>query len=174
MLLSVLINKTIERGKKLKNGIGNGLKTREVILLMKIVMVGQIVKRESLIKTLNYSWNLKELLMNQMKNSWRLYRIMIFVVEEITQLKVCLEEDKIAIDTLKKQLIKKEKHSEKLECEIVNLRKELEKIEILNLRFAKGSETLDEIIKVQHSPLMKIGLGYSGEKSETENPSTIT
>ena len=37
------------------------------------------------------------------------------------------ERKKIAIDTLKNQLIEKEKHNEKLECEIVSLRKELEK-----------------------------------------------
>lgn len=52
----------------------------------------------------------------------------IFFFEEITQLKICLEENKVAIDTLKHQLIEKEKHNEKLECEVVSLRKELEKI----------------------------------------------
>ena len=56
----------------------------------------------------------------------------------------------------------KEKHNEKLECEIVSLRKEIEKMKILNIRFAKGFETLDEIIKVQRSPLLKTGLGYIG------------
>ena len=43
-------------------------------------------------------------------------------LEEINQLKICLEENKISIDTLKNQLIEKEKHNEKLECEIVSLR----------------------------------------------------
>ena len=52
------------------------------------------------------------------------------------------------IDTLTYQLAKREKHNEKLECEIVGLRKDLEKTKALNLRFAKGSETLNEIIKV--------------------------
>ena len=46
------------------------------------------------------------------------------------------------------QLAAKEKHHEKLECEIVGLRKEIEKTKALNLRFVKGSETLDDIIKV--------------------------
>ena len=91
-----------------------------------------------------------------------------YFFEEITQLKVFLEEKKVAIDKLKHQLIEKEKHNEKLECEVVSLRKELEKIKTLNLRFDKGFETLDEIIKVQRSPLMKIGLAYSGETSQPE------
>ena len=42
----------------------------------------------------------------------------------------------------------------------MSLRKELEKVKTLNLGFAKGSKTLDEIIKVQRSPLIKTGLGY--------------
>ena len=75
---------------------------------------------------------------------------------------------------MKHQLIEKEKHNEKLECEVVSLRKELEKIKTLNLRFAKGYETLDEIIKVQRSPLMKTGLGYNGETSQTEKSPATT
>eukprot|EP00253_Pinus_taeda_P033727 PITA_33727 len=67
---------------------------------------------------------------------------------------------------------KQEKHNEKLECEIVGLRKDIEKIKALNLRFAKGSETLDEIIKVQHSPLIKTGLVYTEEASQAQKPST--
>jgi len=82
-----------------------------------------------------------------------------------------LEEKKVAIDTLKRQLIEKEKHNEKLECEVLSLRKELKKIKTLNLRFAKGSETLDEIIKVQCSPLINTGLGYTIETSQIENSS---
>ena len=35
-------------------------------------------------------------------------------LKEITQLKICLEDNKITIDTLKNQLIEKEKHNEKL------------------------------------------------------------
>eukprot|EP00253_Pinus_taeda_P022128 PITA_22128 len=61
-----------------------------------------------------------------------------------------------------------DKHNEELECEIVGFRKEIEKTKALNLRFAKGSETLDEIIKVQHSPLIKTGLGYSEEASQAQ------
>jgi len=71
-------------------------------------------------------------------------------------------------------LLKKEKHNEKLECEIVGLRKDLEKTKSLNLRFAKGLETLNEIIQVQHSPLIKTGLGYTEEASQSQKSSTST
>jgi len=67
---------------------------------------------------------------------------------------------------LKFELAKREKHNEKLEYEIVGLRKDIEKTKNRNLRFDKGSETLNEIIKVQHSPLLKIGLGYTEEASQ--------
>eukprot|EP00253_Pinus_taeda_P003399 PITA_03399 len=67
--------------------------------------------------------------------------------EEIYKLKICLEEKNMIINTLTFQLVEREKYNEKLECEIVGLRKDIEKTKTLNLRFAKGSETLDEIIK---------------------------
>ena len=86
--------------------------------------------------------------------------------EEISKLKICLEEKNVTIDSLQCQLAEREKHHEKLECEIVGLRKEIEKTKALNLKFVKGSETLDEIINVQHSPLIKTGLGYNGEASQ--------
>eukprot|EP00253_Pinus_taeda_P035872 PITA_35872 len=54
----------------------------------------------------------------------------------------------------------------------VGLRKEIEKTKAPNLRFVKGSETLDEIIKVQRSPLIKTGLGYNEEASQAQKPST--
>eukprot|EP00253_Pinus_taeda_P004719 PITA_04719 len=92
--------------------------------------------------------------------------------EEISKLKICLEEKNMIIDTLQFQLAESEKHHEKLECEIVGLRKEIEKTKALNLRFVKGSETLDEIINVQRSPLIKTGLGYNEETSQAHKPST--
>eukprot|EP00253_Pinus_taeda_P008949 PITA_08949 len=75
--------------------------------------------------------------------------------EEITRLKRCIEEKNMIIDTLQFQIDEKEKHFEKLEGEIVALRKEIEKTKAINLKFVKGSETLDEIINVQHSLLNK-------------------
>jgi len=86
--------------------------------------------------------------------------------EEISRLKTELEEKNMIIDTLQIQLDEKEQSLEKLEGEIVGLRKEIEKTKALNLKFVKGSETLDEIINVQRFPLIKIGLGYTGEASQ--------
>jgi hypothetical protein len=94
-------------------------------------------------------------------------------LDENNKLKICLEESKVTIETLKNQIEEKEKHDEKLECEVVILRKELEKVKTLNLRFSKGSETLDEIIKVQCSPLIKTGLGYIGESSLSSAPNYL-
>ena len=86
--------------------------------------------------------------------------------EEISILKICLEEKNVIIDILQFQLAEKEKFIEKLECEIVGLRKQIEKTKALNLKFVKGSENLDEIINVQRSPLIKTSLGYNGEVSQ--------
>jgi len=92
--------------------------------------------------------------------------------EEISELKICLEGKSIVIDTLTLELADREKYDEKLACEIVGLRKDIEKTKALNLRFSKGFENLDEIIKVQHSPLLKTGLGYTEEASPAQKPST--
>eukprot|EP00253_Pinus_taeda_P026900 PITA_26900 len=95
-------------------------------------------------------------------------------LEEITKLKICLEEKNTIIDTLIDKLAERERHNENLECEIVGLRKDLEKTKPLNLRFSKGSETLNEIIKVQRSPLIKTGLGYTEESSQSYKRSNST
>eukprot|EP00253_Pinus_taeda_P016144 PITA_16144 len=92
--------------------------------------------------------------------------------EKISKLKLCLEEKNMIIDTLQFQLVESEKHYEKLESEIVGLRKEIEKTKALNVRFVKGSELLDEIIKVQRSPLIKTCLEYNKEASQAQKPST--
>ena len=87
-------------------------------------------------------------------------------LKEISQLKISLAEKDIVINTVTHQLIEKDKHNEVLECQVVSLRKELEKTKTLNIRFSKGSETLDEILKVQCWPIIKIGLGFhEGESS---------
>eukprot|EP00253_Pinus_taeda_P012117 PITA_12117 len=92
--------------------------------------------------------------------------------EKNSKLKIYLEEKSMIIDKLTFQLAEMEKHNEKLECEIVGLGKDIEKTKALNLRFSKGSETLDEIIKVQCSPLIKTGLEYTEEESQAQEPST--
>eukprot|EP00253_Pinus_taeda_P025092 PITA_25092 len=85
--------------------------------------------------------------------------------DEITRLKRVIEEKNMIIDTLQIQIEEKEKHLKKLEGEIVALRKEIEKTKAINLKFVKGSETLDEIINVQRSPLNKTGAGYSRKRN---------
>eukprot|EP00253_Pinus_taeda_P014759 PITA_14759 len=59
------------------------------------------------------------------------------ICEEISNLKICLEEKNVIIDTLQFQLAKKEKLLEKLECEVFGLRKEIEKTKALNLNLLK-------------------------------------
>jgi len=88
------------------------------------------------------------------------------IYEEISKLKIYLEEKNMIIDTLTFRFAEREKHNEKLECEIVGLRKDIEKTKALNLRFSKGSENLYEIIKEKHSPLIKTGLGYTEKTSQ--------
>ena len=56
----------------------------------------------------------------------------------------------------------------------MGLRKDLQKTKFLNVRFAKGLETLNEIIKVQCSPLIEIGLQYSEKASQSQKTSTST
>jgi len=89
--------------------------------------------------------------------------------EEMSRLKKFLEEKNVIIETLQIQLDENEQSLEKLEGEIVGLRKEIEKTKALNLKFVKGSETLDEIINVQRSPLIKTSLGYTGEASQASS-----
>lgn len=51
----------------------------------------------------------------------------------------------------------------------MGLGKQLEKTKAqvnLNIKFAKGYENLNEIIKVQHSPLIKTGLGYNASQND--------
>ena len=47
------------------------------------------------------------------------------VFEEISKLRIFLEDKKVAIDSLEHQLIEKENHNERLECEVVSLGKDL-------------------------------------------------
>jgi hypothetical protein len=72
------------------------------------------------------------------------------------------------------QLKEKEENCEKLEAEIVSLRKELEKSTAqLNrsLKFEKSIEILDDIIKFQRSPLIKTSLGYDKSQMTTKEDS---
>ena len=65
------------------------------------------------------------------------------------------------MEEMKKQLLMKDEDCEKLKGEIVFLEKE---VELLNKNL-KISQTLDDILSQQRSPLDKSGLGYVGEPS---------
>jgi hypothetical protein len=91
-------------------------------------------------------------------------------------LKTQLEEAKRIEEVVRSQLKEKEENCEKLEAEIVSLRKELEKtIDQLNrsLKFGKSTEILDNILSFQRSPFIKTGLGYDDKQNTTEGDASI-
>jgi hypothetical protein len=65
---------------------------------------------------------------------------------------------------LKNQINEKEESSCKLEAEIVDLRKKVEK----SNKFLNSSRILDEILESQISPCDKSGLGYKEEATRVE------
>jgi hypothetical protein len=81
----------------------------------------------------------------------------------ITSLNIQLEEEKKMEEVVIIQLKENEGNCKKIEAKIVFLRKELDKSTTqLNrrLKFEKSTEILDDVVKCQISPLIKIGLGY--------------
>jgi capsule polysaccharide export protein KpsE/RkpR len=92
-------------------------------------------------------------------------RIMILMKTKkiVIILKTQLEEEKRIEEVVRSQLKEKEENCEKLEAEIVSLRKELEKTTnqlSRSLKFGKSTEILDNILSYQRSPFIKTGLGY--------------
>jgi hypothetical protein len=93
--------------------------------------------------------------------------------EEIDMLKVKLEQSKKIEDILKQQLKEFETKGEKLESEVVHVRKDLEKLHALyhqNLTSIKASEGLASILNQQRNSKLKTGLGYE-EGSSSGQPS---
>ena len=89
--------------------------------------------------------------------------------EDLIQLKVELEEAKKVEDTLLKQIEDKIQKQEKLEEEVVCLRKKLENTQTkLSIKTSqmKSSDKLNKILDAQRSPLIKTGIGYEGETSK--------
>jgi hypothetical protein len=88
-------------------------------------------------------------------------------------LKVKLEEDKKIEDILKQKLKEFETKGEKLEAEVVTVRKDLEKFQDLhhqNLTSIKASEGLASILNQQRNLKLKNDLGYE-EGSSSFQPS---
>ena len=75
--------------------------------------------------------------------------------ETIVHVKTQIEEAKRIEELLKNQTNEKEESCCKLEAEIVDLRKKVEK----SNKFLKSSRILDEILESQRSPLDKSSIG---------------
>jgi hypothetical protein len=80
-------------------------------------------------------------------------------LETIVHLKTQIEEAKWVEELLKNQINEKEESCCKLEDEIVDLRKKVEK----SNKIFNSSQILNEILESQRSPYDKLGLGYKGE-----------
>jgi hypothetical protein len=92
--------------------------------------------------------------------------------EDVSLLKVELEEAKKIEDILKQQLSEKKVRCEVLEEEVVKTKKEMEKFKGLyhqNLPSIKASEELTSILNQQRNSKLKDGLGY-GEGSSSDHP----
>jgi hypothetical protein len=84
--------------------------------------------------------------------------------ETIVHLKIQIEEAKRIEELLKNQIKEKEESCCKLEAEIVDLRKKVEK----SNKFLNSSLILDEIFESQRSPYDKSGLGYKKKATHVE------
>jgi hypothetical protein len=84
--------------------------------------------------------------------------------ETIVHLKTQIEEAKRIEELLKIQINEKEDSCCKLEAEIVDLRKKVEK----SNKFLNSSRILDEILECQRPSCDKSGLGYKGEDKHAE------
>jgi hypothetical protein len=86
------------------------------------------------------------------------------IFETIIHLKTQIEESKRVEELLKNQINEKEESCDKLEAEIVYLRKKVEK----SNKFLNSSKILDEILESQRSPYDKSGLRYKEEATHAE------
>ena len=91
----------------------------------------------------------------------------VFIIKSnIISLKIEAHKATRMMEEIKKQLVMKDEHCENLKGEIVFLKKE---VDLLNKNL-KSSQTLDDILSQQRSPLDKSSLGYVGEPSNNANP----
>ena len=85
-------------------------------------------------------------------------------LETIVHLKTQIEEAKRVEELLKNQSNEKEESCDKLEAEVVDLRKKVEN----SNKFLNISQILNEILESQRSPYDKSGLGYKEEATYAE------
>ena len=91
--------------------------------------------------------------------------------EDLIQLKGELEEDKKVEDILLKKTKDNHQEQEKLEEEVVRLRKKIENTQrelSKNTPQMTSTEQLDMILNAQRSPLIKAGIGYEAETSTSK------
>ena len=84
------------------------------------------------------------------------------------ELKTQLEEAKRIEEVLKDKLDEKEEQCQKLETEVVGLKKASEKSNAC-VEFRNNSIILDEILDCQRSPFDKSGLGYNSGKKKVNS-----
>jgi hypothetical protein len=84
--------------------------------------------------------------------------------ETIVHLKNQIEEAIRVVELLKNQINEKEESCHKLEDEVFDLRKKVEK----SNKFLNSSLILDEILESQRSPYDKLGLGYKKETTHAK------
>jgi hypothetical protein len=85
-------------------------------------------------------------------------------LEIIVHLKTQIEEAKRVEELLKNQVNEKEKSCHKLEVEVVDLRKKVEK----SNKFLNSSQILNEILESRRPPNDQSGLGYKREDTHVE------
>ena len=93
---------------------------------------------------------------------------------DISLLKLELEEAKKIEEVLNHQLAESKARCEHLEKEVVTVKKELEKYQVLyhqNIPSIKASEELNNILNRQRAPQIKFGLGYDQGASSSNSKS---
>jgi hypothetical protein len=103
-------------------------------------------------------------LKNEIEENKKVDDEIIKIFEVNIHLKTQIEEAKIIEELLKNQVIEKEESCHKLEVEVVDLRKKVEK----SNKLLNSSTILNEILDSQRSPNDKSGLGYKKETTHVE------
>jgi hypothetical protein len=86
------------------------------------------------------------------------------ILKTIVHLKTQIEEAKRVEELLRNHINEKEESCHKLETEVVDLRKKVEK----SNKFLNSSQILNEFLESQRSPYDKSGLGYKKEATHAE------
>jgi hypothetical protein len=103
-------------------------------------------------------------LKNEIEENKKVYNEINKILEVNIHLKTQIEEAKRVEELLKNQVNEKEDSCHKLEAEVVDLRKKVEK----SNKFLNSSTILNEILDSQISPNDKSGLGYNKEATHVE------